>query len=69
MGAEGPDKKASKRLEYCQRAVNKLEERTEVCECMNSCVCKFFACTGFCVSANMNSSISVCLCVVGVMSG
>lgn len=56
-GADG--KKASKRLKYCQRVVNKLQEGAEVCERPNSSAC---VCVNSCVCG-------VCTCVEGVMSG
>lgn len=51
-GSRRPWQKVSKRLEYCQRVVNKLQERGEECECVNSCVC-----------ANVCMDKFVCMCV------
>lgn len=55
--------KANKRLEYCQRVVNKLHEGAEVCECLNSSVqCVQILARLVCVRlyTKMNSCAYIC---------
>lgn len=58
-GSRGPWQKASNRLIYCQRVVNKLQKRSRgvcvcVCEFLGVCKC-LCVCVWTCVSANMSS--------------
>lgn len=71
-GCRGHQQTASRKLEYCQRGLNELWKRAEVCECLNSYVCSNFCICRFtyvCEPKYEFFCYSVYVCVAWVMSG